>query len=213
MKNNTFVLNDDFNQSIENRLSTFSRKSITDSALTQAAVAFTIVGAQNECPACFLLTRRAKSLKKHGGQYALPGGKVDKNESKVQAALRELEEEIGIQVSDKNVLGLLDDYSTRSGFNITPVVIWAGAIDKFSPNPLEVAKVYRIPINELNSPSIPYTENSADGKSQVLSVPIATLGHRVFAPTAAFIFQFREVVLFNRPTRVAHFDQPKFAWS
>ena len=211
--NNTIVLDDSFKQLIAKRIPKLSRIPITNPNLIQAAVAFTILSDREGGAASFLLTRRPRKLKRHGGQYALPGGKLDNEESAIQAALRELNEEIGINVSEDNVLGLLDDYSTRSGFNITPVVIWAGVREKLNPSPTEVASVYRIPISELTSPAIPYTEESEDGNSQILAAPIESLGHRIFAPTAAFIFQFREVVLFERPTRShAHYDQPRFAW-
>ncbi len=197
---------------IRNRLSNFKTQVVKEDRLRRAAVAFTVVNAEASDEAAFLLTRRPKYLNRHGGQYALPGGRLDDGESAIEAALRELHEEIGILISEKYVLGVLDDYRTRSGFIITPIVVWAGPNVTVNPDPSEVAKVFRIPLSDLVSPRIPILEKSEDEGRSVLSTPIKTLGHRVFAPTAAFIFQFREVILFDRQTRVAQFDQPKFAW-
>ena len=197
---------------VVDRLNDFDRRTVVNPNLTQSAVAFTILDGLAGNDACFLLTRRPTHMKRHGGQYALPGGRLEKNETPVAASLRELNEEIGIEVSENDVLGLLDDYETRSGFNITPVVVWAGTRTQLNPDPNEVAKVFRVPLAELASPKIPYLEDSAGGETQVLSAPLKTLKHRVFAPTAAVLYQFREVALFGRDTRVAHFDQPKFAW-
>ncbi len=211
-ENKCLVLNDSLRQCITARLARFNRSTNRDSHLRQAAVALTIVDHEQDDRASFLLTRRSIHLNRHGGQYALPGGKRDHNESAQETALRELQEEIGIGLDEDHVLGMLDDYQTRSGFNITPVVVWAGSNCNLDPDPNEIARVYRIPLDDLKSPDIPVLESTSAGDHPVLSTPLATLGHRVFAPTAAFIYQFREIVLFDRHTRVAHLDQPKFAW-
>ncbi len=205
-------MNDALRQQIQNRFSIFKRKSNTSLGLRQAAVALTIIDNGTNEEASFLLTRRPKNLKRHGGQYALPGGRLDPNENAIEAALRELEEEIGINVPSNDVLGLMDDYQTRSGFNITPVVVWAGIRKRLYPDPKEVARTYRIPLSDLHSPDIPILESTTDNAQPVLSTPLVSIGHQVYAPTAAFIYQFREIALFGRSTRVAQFDQPKFAW-
>lgn len=157
-----------------------------------------------------LLTRRASGLRRHAGQWALPGGRMDEGETPEQTALRELQEEIGLKPGPSAVLGRLDDYATRSGYLITPVVVWLGAAVELTPCPQEVESVHRIPTSELTRADAPIINRVNATQRDVLRMPV---GQRwIAAPTAAFLLQFREVCLLGRPTRVAHFDQPAFAW-
>ena len=160
--------------------------------------------------AALILTRRAAQLKRHAGQWALPGGRTDGGETAEQAALRELNEEVGLPPDQVQVLGQLDDYATRSGFVITPVVVWAGAVPLLTPNPGEVASIHRIPLAEFLRADAPLLDATEHSPHPVLRMPVG--GSWIAAPTAAFLYQFREVCLADRPTRVAHFDQPSFAW-
>ena len=160
--------------------------------------------------AALLLTRRALHLRNHAGQWALPGGRIEPGETPEQAALREVEEEIGLRLNPSQILGRLDDYATRSGFVITPIVVWAGAVPALQPSPDEVASVHRIGIGELMRPDAPMLETTPHSPHPVLCMPIGSSW--IAAPTAAFLYQFREVCLRGQTTRVAHFDQPMFAW-
>lgn len=160
--------------------------------------------------AALLLTRRAATLRQHAGQWALPGGRLDAGETPEEAALRELEEEVGLRLPAGTVLGRLDDFVTRSGYVITPVVVWAGAAQALAPNPGEVASIHRIPIDELMRTDAPRLEAVSSSEHPVLRMPVGQSW--IAAPTAAVLYQFREVCLLGRPTRVAHFEQPAFAW-
>lgn len=149
-------------------------------------------------------------MSKHAGQRAYPGGRVDPGETAQQAALRELEEEVGLQLDAARVLGRLDDYATRSGYVITPFVLWGGSGVRLTPNTDEVEKIHRIPLDELLRDDAPILEDIAESEHPVLKMP---LGDSWFAaPSAAIAYQFREVALLGKTTRVAHFEQPRFAW-
>jgi len=159
--------------------------------------------------AALLLTRRALTLRKHAGQWALPGGRLDPGESPAQAALRELGEEVGLCLGPQALLGRLDDFTTRSGFVMTPVVVWGGAARVVTPNPGEVRSIHRVPLSELLREDAPILEAIGDAEEPVLRMPVGD--GSIAAPTAALLFQFREVVLRGRATRVAHYEQPYFA--
>jgi 8-oxo-dGTP pyrophosphatase MutT (NUDIX family) len=190
-------------------LSSFARQALPDDGRRRAAVAQVLLPDAEGRP-CFLITRRAATLRKHGGQWALPGGRVDAGETAEQAALRELQEEVGLRLDESTVLGVLDDYGTRSGFIITPVVVWAEPDHKLVPNPAEVAKIYRVPLDELEGPDVPRLIGIPESDRPVIQLPL--LGTLIHAPTAAVLYQMREVVVHGRPTRVNHFEQPVWAW-
>jgi 8-oxo-dGTP pyrophosphatase MutT (NUDIX family) len=177
--------------------------------LKAAAVALTLVRGPAEEP-CFLLTRRATRLHRHGGQFALPGGRIDPGEDAPTAARRELSEELGVALGPDRVLGLLDDFASRSGYAITPVVLWGPEVDALTPNPAEVAVSYRVPLSELYRPDVPTIFRLSDSESPLLSLPL--VGTQVYSPTAAIIYQLRELALEGRVTRVHHYEQPRFAW-
>ena len=160
--------------------------------------------------AAVLLTRRSEHLRNHPGQWALPGGRIDPGETPEQAALRELHEEVGLLLDAGAVIGRLDDFATRSGFVITPVLLWAGPARELAPDPQEVASIHRIALSEFLRPDAPMLDQEDHSEHTVLRMPV---GHTwIAAPTAAILYQFRELCLRGRTTRVAHFEQPAFAW-
>jgi mutator protein MutT len=174
-----------------------------------AAVALALIRGDAGEPS-FVLTRRAAKLRRHAGQWALPGGRLDAGETPERGALREMQEEVGLALDESAVLGRLDDYPTRSGFVITPVVVWSGAHAELHPDPKEVAAVYRVPVAELARPGVPHLRQIPESDRPVISIPL--LDTHIHAPTAAILFQLREVALSGRSTRVDHFEQPLFAW-
>jgi 8-oxo-dGTP pyrophosphatase MutT (NUDIX family) len=199
-------------RNIAERCAAFARLPAGESmlALKRAAVAIALTEADDAAGGtAVLLTLRAAGLRAHSSQWALPGGRCDEGETQVMAALRELHEELGLELQPDDVLGLLDDYPTRSGYLITPVVVWAGKGASISPNPAEVASVHRIALAAIER----------DEAFDFVTIPQSTgrvirfhhTGRLIHAPTAALIYQFREV-LAGRDTRVADLEQPVFAW-
>jgi 8-oxo-dGTP pyrophosphatase MutT (NUDIX family) len=199
----------DLEARVRAHLASHARLAVPLDGRRHAAVAVTLVADDEHAP-CFLLTRRAPRLSSHAGQWALPGGRVEPGESAIAGALRELDEEVGLRVTDGQVLGCLDDYPTRSGYVITPVVVWAGESAALAPDPREVASVHRVPLGVLEHPDVPHLRQIPESDRPVIS--IAMVGTHVHAPTAAIVYQLREVGIHGRATRVGHFEQPVFAW-
>lgn len=101
-----------------------------------------------------VLTQRTAHLKTHSGQVALPGGKLDPEDADaIAAALRESQEEVGLDPSHVEVLGTLPVYITGTAFVVTPVVALISEHARFVPNPNEVAEVFEVPLPFLMDPA------------------------------------------------------------
>ncbi|HEV7205076.1 MAG TPA: CoA pyrophosphatase [Jatrophihabitans sp.] len=190
-------------ESVAANLAGFERRAADRPDLLPASVALCTDGAT------LLITRRARGLRAHAGQWALPGGRRDAGESIEDAARRELAEETGLQVEPDAVLGCLDDYVTRSGYVMSPVVLWApvSAAPLAGPES-EVARVHRVPIADFDVE--PEFETIPESDRPVIRLPL--FGRHLHAPTAAVVHQFCEVAIRGRATRVAHYEAPVFAW-
>jgi 8-oxo-dGTP pyrophosphatase MutT (NUDIX family) len=170
-------------------------------ALSAAAVAIVVM--ESDGVPCVPLFQRTSNMSRHAGQMALPGGRLHDGESAQECAIRELHEELGLGISPHDVVGMLDDFDTRSGFTITPVVMWTDQPSAaLKPSKFEVAELYVIAIPELRAAV------SSARPGQAFSLKLERI--QVFAPTAAILYQFSEVALDGRDARVSDFYQPPF---
>jgi len=214
----TYPFDAAFRRLIAGRLAEFTRTPPLDThglnahELKRAAVAITLVeNDDGSGETAFVLTKRGRDLRAHKGQYALPGGRCDEGEGAIAAALREIDEELGLRLGADDVLGMLDDYPTRSGYLITPVVIWAEQTQSIRPNPEEVASVHRIPLAEIALAGAIDFISIPESDRRVIRIRMNKNNFLVHAPTAAVVYQFHEV-LGGRQPRVSALEQPVFAW-
>ena len=187
-------------------LAAFPRLALDRPDLRRAAVAI-LISPVDGAPT-FALTRRAMTMRRGAGNYALPGGNLEPGEDVVAAAIRESMEELGVVLAPGACLGLLDDFVTLGGHVVTPVALWSDEPLTLAPDPTEVHAAWLVPLEQLDHPESPRAEDHPDGGPPIL---------RMFAnnqwinpPTAAFLYQFREVALHGRATRVGSVGQPSW---
>lgn len=161
--------------------------------LRDAAVLIAII--DRPAGASLLLTRRTDHLKSHAGQIALPGGKIDRGDAgPVAAALREAEEEVGLDARLVHPIGLLDPYVSGSGYRIFPVVAVVEASATFTPNPDEVADVFEVPLAFLMTPTnhVLETRPWRGVDRRYYAMPFE--GRRIWGVTAGILRLFYEQV-------------------
>jgi 8-oxo-dGTP pyrophosphatase MutT (NUDIX family) len=199
-----------FRDELAARCLDFPRVAYSGGGLKRAAVVITLVDS-DDAPGqtALLLTRRASKMRAHAGQWALPGGRCDPGETALHGAVRELKEELGLSLAPGDYLGMLDDYETRSGYVISPVVAWLEDASALQPNPDEVASVHRIRLDELAGAEAVEFITITESPRPVIRLRVGD--SQVHAPTAALIYQLSELAA-GRITRVSHLEQPVFAW-
>lgn len=191
---------------IAGNVAAFPRRALAHEGLRRAAVA--IVVSPYESLPTFLLTRRALTMRRGAGNYALPGGNFEPGEDAVAAALRETSEELGVALPREAALGLLDDFVTLGGHVVTPVVVWSDEELELVPDPAEVHDAWRIPIEDLNHRQSPRRQPHPHSPDPILQMRVR--GQWINAPTAAWLYQFREVALWGRWTRLDGVGQPEW---
>jgi 8-oxo-dGTP pyrophosphatase MutT (NUDIX family) len=195
----------DLRERIQHHLDAFEPALLSAAGLHHAAVGVVLLP-DRAGRACFVLTRRLTTLRRHAGQWALPGGRLEADETPQQAALREIHEEINVDLSPSAIVGRLDDFVSRSGHLISPIVLWAPDDTEPAPSPDEVDAAFRIPLDELDDPHNLRLQ-------PLLHFAMPSVETTVHAPTAALLYQFREVALHGRHVRIDNIEQPFFAWS
>lgn len=143
-----------------------------------------------------LLTRRADHLRSHAGQISFPGGRVEEpGETHIQAALREANEEINLPFEKVEVVGLLGDYYTISGFRVTPVI---GIIEppvSLKPDPSEVAEIFEVPFNHLMNPAVFNTKETRHGDLVRRYYSTYYRQHHIWGVTAGILMGFYQELL------------------
>ena len=187
-------------------LAAFSRRALETAGRRRAAVAILLSPREGELT--YVLTRRALTLRRNAGNYALPGGNLEPGEDAVAAALRETAEELGVLLAADAVLGQQDDFLTLGGHVVTPVVLWSAEPVTLRPDPVEVGEAWLEPLAGLDHPDAPMREPKPGGGEPILRM--FAQGNWINPPTAAWLYQFREVGLHGRATRVAMVGQPEW---
>lgn len=194
----------DLDETIRGNLARFPRTEAVAAGLRRAGVVITVHPWREEA---HVLVLKRSFAGRNAGQWALPGGRLEPGEGPVEGALRELAEEVGLVVRPEQVAGRLDDFVTGSGFVISPVVVVLRDGVRPRRDPHEVHSLHPVPLRRLVDPELPRWRRTPEGA--LLQMP---LRHDmvIHAPTGALLWQFREVALLGRATRVTRVTQPEW---
>jgi 8-oxo-dGTP pyrophosphatase MutT (NUDIX family) len=148
-----------------------------------------LIGIRDDREQRVVLTVRTDTLQQHAGQVAFPGGRVEPDDANVVAtALRESEEEIGLDAGMVTPLGFLEAFETISGYSVTPVVAWIAANAVLKPDPGEVAEVFEVPFAFFLEPANlrRYTMDFRGHPREM--VEFLHAGYRIWGVTAAILY-------------------------
>ena len=186
-------MRDTFISTIKRALSVITPKRINDPSLTPAAVMLLFYSKDGEHHV--LLNRRTEEVEDHKGEISFPGGAVDSDDAGPQStALRETQEEMGIQPESVEVLGQLDDVATGTNFVVTTFVGTIPYPYDYRPNPSEIAEVLEIPLRELLAPSCLREEVRWSDGVPTRAYSYAYGKHLIYGATAKILGQFLELV-------------------
>jgi 8-oxo-dGTP pyrophosphatase MutT (NUDIX family) len=143
-----------------------------------------------------LLIHRPQTMRSHPGQVAFPGGKIDPGEDPVTAALREAHEELGLIPHDIRIIGATDEFSTGSGFHVTPVLGVIPPDLPIVPNPAEVDQWFEAPLRFLLDPANRVTRSGEFRGLHREYLEMMWRDHRIWGVTAA--------ILANLSARISH---------
>ena len=206
----TYAFTSRLRDQIARNLAAFPREALDHTGHRRASVALTLIpGTDSDNTASMLLTKRTSKLNNHAGQWALPGGRIDGGESALEGALREMQEEVTLQLDESALLGRLDDLQTRSGFIISPFVFWAEDISSLAANPDEVASIHHWPLHWFDADNAVQFIDQDHTDMPLLRLNLGET--RIHAPTGAVLYQFWEAGMHGRPTRVRDFAHPDWA--
>jgi len=164
-------------------------------SLRKASVLIPITRPQADNESHIFLTVRSENLKSHAGQISLPGGSQDEQDADaIATALRESEEEIGLQSSKVEVIGQLGDISLPSGFQVTPIVGLIDAGLHFTPCAIEVAHIFHVPLDlVLNTASYRSSLMTFDNKPRKI-LELQYEDYRIWGATAAILYHLAKQV-------------------
>ncbi len=175
------------------------RDAIVDNALKEAAVLIGIV--ERPEGLCMILTKRTENLSNHSGQVAFPGGKIDPTDASAEmAALREAQEEIGLDTSEVEILATLPDYYSGSGFKINPVLGLVSQTADFSINPHEVEYMFEVPLSFLMNPVNHVTSSKFFRGAERHYYEMPYQEHYIWGVTAGMIRVFHDRVFLDATT-------------